>query len=90
MALLAQRMKGTISAGAPHLLDVRPALAVHGAGKAQLDQVGHPGQVAQDIERAQVSWVDAAGSGTDVMRHIIALCEKVEGRIRITTKKGDL
>ena len=43
-----------VTAGASHLPHVRLAIAVHAVGKTQLNQVGYAGQVAQDIQRAQV------------------------------------
>lgn len=46
--------EGAVAACAAHVLQVAPAFAVHGVGEALFDQVGHGGQVAQDVERAQV------------------------------------
>lgn len=46
--------EGVVLPGATHVLNVTPAVTVHGAGKAQLDQIRHRGQVTQNIKRAQV------------------------------------
>lgn len=46
--------KGVIGTCAAHILHIAPAVAIHGAGEAQLDQVRHGGQVLEDVERTQM------------------------------------
>ncbi len=57
--------EGVVGSGAAHVLYVAAAFAVHGVGEAEFDEVCDLGEVAEDVEGAQVGVVLFAGGDGD-------------------------